>query len=237
MKFNPPLQQATLIKRYKRFLVDIDLGNEITTIHCANTGKMTGCADEGFNAFYSTSDNKKRKYPHSLQLTQNNHGHFIGVNTMNANEIVSDALAQGLLPSLSGYQTLTTEVKYGEQNSRIDIKLDYPDGSVCYLEIKSTTLLLDETTGLGAFPDAKTERGQKHLQELMAMKKQGHKTCLVFLVQHTGIQKMTVAKDIDAKYAKLLAECFDQGVEILVLHTHIDAAQIIATHTSEFVWP
>ena len=233
MKFNTPLQQARLIKRYKRFLVDIELPNQQhTTIHCANTGAMTGCADEGFTAFYSTSDNPKRKYPHSLELTQNQHDHLICVNTALANKIVYEAIAEQHVAELTGYQNIQAEVKYGQENSRIDILLSNEDGTLCYVEIKSVTLLADN--GQGFFPDAVSARGLKHLRELIEMKKQGHRAVLFFLVQHQGITHLSPAAHIDPKYNEGIKQALAAGVEILCYNTHISSDAIRLNKTLSF---
>lgn len=231
------LQRATLLQRYKRFLVDVEQDGKTFTIYCNNTGAMTGCAEPGFDAYFSTSDNPKRKYKHTLEKTMNQHGHFIGVNTIKANDLVKSAIEAGQIESLSGYERIRPEVKYGEENSRIDLLLSSPHLADCYVEVKSTTLLLDHTTGLGAFPDAKSTRGQKHLRELIVMKQQGYRAVLVFLVQHNGIKQVTAASHIDAKYSQLIEEVLSQGVEILVVHTHITAQQTSVSHTSSFVRP
>jgi len=229
------LQQGTLIKRYKRFLADVTSADgEELTIHCPNTGAMTGCAEPGFTVYYSTSENPKRKYPNTFELAQNQYGHFIGINSVKANELVKDAIEANLVPQLSGYQLLQTEVKYGEENSRIDIKLSDPDKGKCYVEVKSTTLLLDPETGLGAFPDAVTTRGQKHVRELAHIAQSGQRAVLVFLVQHTGIHKVKVADHIDPKYAQEIKKARELGLEILVLRTHIDPDQIVVTGIGDF---
>lgn len=238
MKYQPSLDSGKLIKRYKRFLADVELisGQQIT-IHCPNTGSMTGCAEPGAQVYFSTSDNLKRKYPNTFELSSNSQGQLIGVNTGKANHLVKEAIEDGVIAALSGYQSLATEVKYGNENSRIDIMLSDNDKPDCFIEIKSTTLLLDAEQGLGAFPDAVTTRGQKHLRELMEMIEQGNRAVLVFLVQHTGIKTVTVAEQIDPAYAEQLKKAYAAGVEILVMHTHITPDEIKVVSTSEFVWP
>lgn len=229
MKFTPALQSATLIKRYKRFLADLKTAEgEQFTAHCANTGKMTGCAEPGFNAFYSTSDNTKRKYPHSLQLTENQFNHLICVNTAIANRIVQEALNAGTIAELADYQTITAEVKYGQENSRIDFLLTDENKPHCYIEVKSVTLLsqLEPQSGQGFFPDAKTERGQKHLRELVEMVQQGHRAVLLFAVLHEGINQVSAAAHIDPKYAQLLAHAIEQGVEVIAYKAKISANEI-----------
>lgn len=238
MKYQPALTSGKLIKRYKRFLADVKLDNgEHITIHCPNTGAMTGCAEPGVDVYFSTSDNKKRKYPNTFELSSTSSGDLIGVNTTKANQLVKEAIEQQLINELTGYQQLATEVKYGSENSRIDIKLSDPNRADCYIEIKSTTLLLDEATGLGGFPDAVTTRGQKHLRELAEVVEQGDRAVLVFLVQHMAITKVTVAEQIDPAYAEQLQKAYAAGVEILVLHTHITPSEIKVVSTSNFVWP
>lgn len=219
------LNKATLIKRYKRFLADVILedGSE-TTIHVANTGAMTGCAQPEDTVWYSTSDNPKRKYPFSWELTETKQGgHFICVNTAQANNLVEQAILDCTISELQGYQSLKREVKYGEENSKIDIFLSDGEKPDAYVEVKSVTLLQN---GNGYFPDAVTTRGQKHLRELMAMAQSGQRAVLVFAVLHSGINNFAPAAHIDAKYAALLAEAKQNGVEILVYKAKISPDQL-----------
>jgi len=207
------VQPAKLIKRYKRFLADIELNSgEETTIHCANTGAMKGCAEPNDTVWFSTSTNTKRKYPFSWEITQSQDDHFICVNTLRANQLVEEALNQGLVKELSGFDELKREVKYGNENSRIDFLATYKHAPNTYIEVKSVTLL---ESGHGYFPDAVTTRGQKHLRELMDMVAQGHRAVLLFAVLHSGINAISAASHIDPTYAKLLKEARLAGVEII----------------------
>jgi len=238
MKFTPALQSATLIKRYKRFLADLKTADgEEFTAHCANTGKMTGCAEPGFNAFYSTSDNTKRKYPHSLQLTQNQFNQLICVNTAIANNVVQEALEAGTIAELANYQTIAAEVKYGQENSRIDFLLTDDQKPHCYVEVKSVTLLsqTEPQSGQGYFPDAKTERGQKHLRELVEMVQQGHRAVLLFAVLHEGINQVSAATHIDPKYAQLLTDAIEKGVEVIAYKAKIYADEIKIQEKCPFI--
>ena len=134
MIFDPPLQSGQLISRYKRFLTDVALDNgEVITIHCANTGAMTGCALPGTRVWYSTSDNPKRKLPNSWEIAESPAGHFICVNTARANQIARELIEQDALATLRGYARLRTEVKYGEENSRIDLLLEDDHRPDCYI--------------------------------------------------------------------------------------------------------
>lgn len=213
MNFNPTLQPATLISRYKRFLADvITPTGEKLTLHCANTGAMTGCATPGDTVWYSTSDNPTRKYPHSWELTETQQGHWICVNTLRANNLVKEALSRQIIPELSGYSTLRAEVKYGVEKSRIDFLLQAEDRINCYIEVKSVTLL---QLGKGYFPDAVTVRGQKHLRELAKIAENGERAVLFFAVLHSGIEDVAPARHIDEHYAELLLQAQMSGVEVL----------------------
>ncbi|MCL9773417.1 DNA/RNA nuclease SfsA [Vibrio methylphosphonaticus] len=214
MHFDPPLESGKLIKRYKRFLADITTASgEAITIHCANTGAMTGCAVPESTVWYSTSDNPKRKYPNSWELTQTDRGDMICVNTARANTLAVEAINNNVIEELKGYQTLRTEVKYGQENSRIDILLQDSERVDCYIEVKSVTLL--EESGQGYFPDAQTTRGQKHLRELTEMAQSGSRAVLLFAILHSGIEKVSAAHHIDAKYSQLLEQARKAGVEVL----------------------
>ncbi|WP_299795420.1 DNA/RNA nuclease SfsA [uncultured Shewanella sp.] len=225
MQFTPPFEQGVLLRRYKRFLTDIRLsdGSEVT-IHCPNTGSMRNCLFPGEKVWFSTSDNPKRKYSRTWEQAESDVGHIIGINTGRANQLAEDAIRDGVITELSGYGSLRREVKYGSENSRIDILLsdaeeaknsergDTLTKADCYVEVKSCTLLEE---GQGYFPDAVTTRGQKHLRELMEVVAAGHRGVLLFVVQHTGIESVQAAAHIDPDYANLLSEAHRAGVEII----------------------
>lgn len=178
--FFPSLSYGILLRRYNRFLADITLPNgKQTTIHCPNTGAMTGCANAGDIVWFSTSDNPKRKYAHTWELTQTQAGNFICVNTQRANQLVQEALENQWIHELYHYTEVLPEQKYGTENSRIDFLLKSNGLPDCFVEVKSTTLLTEK--GVGMFPDAKTERGQKHLRELTMVAQQGSKSVIFLL--------------------------------------------------------
>lgn len=223
MKLSPPLQQGTLIKRYKRFMADISLpdGSELT-LHCPNTGSMKNCAEPGSAVWFSDSGNPKRKYRHTWELVAVGNGAIAGINTGRANGLVKEAIAGGLIPELADYEHIRTEVKYGAENSRIDLLLERV-GQQCYVEVKSLTLGEGE---IGYFPDAVTERGRKHLRELETMVKQGHRAVLFFCVQHNGVKVARPADHIDPKYGAALRQAHQNGVEVMAWQCDLSAAEI-----------
>lgn len=221
MEFTPALQSATLIKRYKRFLADVVTPQgETLTLHCPNTGAMTGCATPGDTVWYSTSPNLARKYPHTWELTETQAGSLICVNTLRANPLVKEALAENRLPELTGYTTIQGEVKYGAERSRIDFMLQADYRVNCYIEVKSVTL---SEQGAGYFPDAVTERGQKHLRELMSVVANGDRAVLLFAVLHSAIEQVSPARHIDPRYAQLLEEAQRKGVEVMAYKAALSA--------------
>jgi len=226
MIYQPPLVKATLIKRYKRFLADVILsdGRE-TTVYCSNTGAMTGCAQANDVVWLQHHNNSTRKYKLSWELTQTKAGHFICVNTARANQLIEQGFKESIIKELNAYDTLKREVKYGDENSRIDFLLtdsqrQQPD---CYVEVKSCTLLDEQQGGKGQgyFPDTVSVRGQKHLRELMAMKQQGYRAVLIFAVLHSGITSVKPAAHIDKKYAELFKLAIQSGVEVLTYKADI----------------
>lgn len=223
MKLDPPLQQATLLRRYKRFLADIETPSGDTfTIHCPNTGSMRNCWVESSPCWYSDSGNPKRKYRHTLEVTTTPEGALAGVNTGRANALVEEAVSSGVVAELQGYETLRREVRYGEENSRIDLLLQGAAGN-CYVEVKNVTLA---EGGRGLFPDAVSSRGAKHLRELQKLAESGVRAVLFYCVQHTGIETVEAAREIDPAYADALDAAMAAGVEILAYRASISAAAI-----------
>lgn len=211
-----PLYPAVLLRRYKRFLADVRLpdGSEIT-IHCPNTGSMKNCVLPESPCWYSVSESKSRKYPQTLEIVTTPGGHWAGINTGRANELVAKALAAGTIKELQGYTSVKREQVYGDEKSRIDFLLaDHVlDSRACYLEVKNVTLM--EAEGQGYFPDAVSARGSKHLRELRLMVEQGRRAVLLFCVQHSGIMQVSPADHIDKVYADTLRVVMAAGVEVI----------------------
>jgi sugar fermentation stimulation protein A len=230
VKYPEPLIEARLIKRYKRFLADIELVNTIEvdgqatkfiTIHTANTGSMKGCAIADSTIWISNSHNLKRKYLYSWELSstqdisssRSQSGGLIGINTLLANKLVHEAIEKGMIHELADIDKIQTEVPYGEEKSRIDLLLTQKDGQKCYIEVKNVTASFE--TGVAAFPDAVTARGTKHLRELELMVQQGHRGVILFCVQRDDIENVRAAHEIDSLYAQTLAQVQKNGVEVL----------------------
>jgi sugar fermentation stimulation protein A len=227
--FEPPLLSGILVQRYKRFLADIRLDDgEIKTIHCPNTGSMKNCANPGDRVWFSTSANPKRKYAHTWELNETLGGDFIGINTLRANQLVRLAIEANLIPTLMGYSQLQSEVKYGQENSRIDLLLsEHQQHPRCYVEVKSVTLCEQrEDTALGYFPDSVSDRGRKHLRELMDVVEQGYRGVLLYCVQHSRIREVRPALHIDPAYSQALKLAMAAGVEVLAFRAAISACQI-----------
>lgn len=228
MRFQFPLQQGTWIKRYKRFMVDINTDNgDLLTLHSANTGSMKNCYVEGGKVWYWDSQNEKRKYPHSLELCETPSGHVACVNTSRPNHLVAEAIENGVVKELQDFQTLKQEVRYGDEKSRIDILLSGGAQDI-YVEVKNCTLMEESSEGgkIGYFPDSVSDRASKHLRELMHMVELGHRAVIFFCVNHTGIEEVRPADHIDKVYGQLLREAQQKGVEILAYKSQINDEEI-----------
>ena len=218
----PPLVQGVLIKRYKRFLADVDLGEAgIVTAHCPNSGSMKGCALPGSPVWLSQSDNPKRKLKYTWELAQVP-GTLIGINTQIPNKLVKTSVENGEIEELSGFDRVKAEVKTSD-HTRLDLVLEHSVGRKCYVEIKNCTLVED---GVAQFPDAVTTRGQKHLDELVRLVDQGHRGVIFYLIQRMDARVFCPAEAIDPVYAKKLRQARDRGVEIIIRDTLIDTSRI-----------
>lgn len=225
MAFFPELEQARLLRRYKRFLADIELANgEQMTIHCPNTGSMLNCMREGGRVWFSRSNDPKRKLPGTWEISETPQGRLACVNTGRANGLVEEALRAGRISELAGFTALRREVAYGQEGSRIDFRLEFPEGPA-YIEVKSVTLGYPDTA-VAAFPDAVTQRGAKHLRELAALAREGIRAVQLYCVNLTGIEAVRPAEEIDSAYADALRTAVADGVEVLAYGTHLDAGQI-----------
>lgn len=225
MRFEPPLEEGRLLRRYKRFLADIETaGGEVLTLHCPNTGSMLHCQPPGSRVWFSRASGPKRKLPGTWELVETDHGRLACINTARANRLVEEALLAGGIAELAGFTALRREVAYGLENSRADFRLEYPAGPL-YLEVKSVTLGFADTP-VAAFPDAVTTRGARHLRELAALAAAGERAVLLYCVLLEGIEAVRPAAEIDAAYALALGEARRQGVQVLAYGARLSPAGV-----------
>ncbi|WP_127114007.1 DNA/RNA nuclease SfsA [Shimia sediminis] len=232
MRFQTPLLPAVLLRRYKRFLADARLedGTEITA-HCANPGSMMGLKEPGMRIWLEPNDDPRKKLNYGWRLVDHENGHFTGVDTSVPNRALRAALMAHQIPELADYPMVRPEVKYG-QNSRIDFLLT-GNGPDLYLEVKSVTL--SRQAGVAEFPDSVTARGAKHLAELQQMKAEGHRAMMLYLVQRTDAEHVTLAEDIDPTYAAAFDAAHAAGVEVLAYDCKISPEEITINQSLPFL--
>jgi sugar fermentation stimulation protein A len=223
----PPLLRGTLIRRYKRFLADVRLDDgRAVTATCPNTGSMLGLCAPGSPVWLSESASPTRKYPFTWELVQADLGSgptLVGINTGHPNKLVAEALSAGRIQALGGYPAVRREVRYGV-SSRIDLLLECPDRGLCYVEIKNVHL--SRRHGLAEFPDSVTARGAKHLAEMSAMVRQGHRAVMVFLIQRSEARRLALARDIDPAYGAAFDAARAAGVEAIALRCSVGTDEI-----------
>ncbi|MCK6439029.1 MAG: DNA/RNA nuclease SfsA [Planctomycetes bacterium] len=213
MPFEKPLLRGVLLKRYKRFLADVKLDDgRVLTVHCPNSGSMKACCEPGRPVIVSDSQDAKRKLRYTWEMIQMGET-WVGVNTSNPNRAVAQFIEQGAIAELAGYAALKREVKYGKEGrSRIDMLLSGGGKADCYVEVKNTTMRVGEHS---AFPDAQTERGRKHLEELAREVKGGKRAAMFFFVGRADCSRFRPADEIDPEYGALLRKVVKSGVEAL----------------------
>ena len=218
-----PMARGVIVQRYKRFFVDmvLDDGREITA-HVPNPGAMLGLKDPGLAAWVSWSGDPKRKLAWTLQLVEADGG-LVGVNTMNPNKLVAEALAADAIPELSGYAVIRPEVKYSEA-SRVDFLLTHPDRPPCWLEVKNCHYRRNGT--LAEFPDCVAARSARHLKDLAAEVAKGARAVQLFVIQRTDCDSFAACDDLDPVYAKGLSDAAAAGVEVLCYRCDISPTQI-----------
>ena len=222
MRFDPPLLPGILVKRYKRFLADVDLGETVETVHCPNPGAMLGLDSPGSRVFVSCSDNPKRKLQKTLEIVESDNT-LVGINTGHPNRLAEEAIGADLIPELAGYKILRREVRYGE-NSRIDLLLSDGQQPNCYVEIKNVHLSRQQ--GLMEFPDSRTKRGEKHLRELSAQVAAGMRAVMLYVIQRDDGERFRLARDIDPAYAAAFDEARAAGVQMLAWACQVGEQEI-----------
>ena len=210
MFFENKLIPGHLIKRYKRFFVDIKIKNKIITAHCPNTGSMYGLLKKGNKTWISKSNNPKRKLAYTLEIIEINKTK-IGVNTHSANKIVYHAIKNNLIKEFRNILEIKPEVQFGE-NTRFDFMVIDKKSKV-FIEVKNVTL--SRKKGISEFPDAVTSRGLKHINQLIEASKKKFKVFILYLVQRNDCNEFTIAKDIDPDYATTLANAVKNKLNVL----------------------
>lgn len=229
MQYPHPLQPAILLRRYQRFLADVQLPDgSLLTVHVPNTGSLLGCRDPGMRVWLLDSQNPERKYRFTWEQVEVRAGCRVGVNTHRANQLVEEALLARRVPSLESYTDRRAEVRFGQENSRVDWLLSAPGQPDFYLEVKNVTTARE--LGVAAFPDAVTTRGTKHLRELMRMVEAGYRAGVLFCVQRDDCQQVIPADQIDPIYGATLREAEAAGVEFFALGAELSAESVTLTH-------
>ena len=210
MNFNKKLISGELIKRYKRFFVDVRIGDLTVTAHCPNTGSMMGLLKRGNKVWLTKDDNPKRKLKYTLQVIED-HNSKVGINTHLTNKIVLDALKKKNIKIFKDLIEIQQEVKFND-NTRFDFLL-IEKTKKTFIEVKNVTL--SRKKGLAEFPDAITSRGLKHIKELLNARRKGYETYLLYLIQRDDCNKFKLARDIDPEYSKLLKKAVKKKLKIL----------------------
>ncbi len=222
MKFKERLLQGILVKRYKRFFVDIKYEGKTITAHCPNSGSMLGLLNSGSNVWFSESNNPKRKLKYTLQIIALKEK-LVGINTHLTNKIVLESLNKKKIQSLSKFNNIKSEAKFAD-NTRFDFLISN-NKQKCFLEVKNVTLVRQDS--IAEFPDAITTRGTKHLRELINAKKKGYESYILYLIQRDDCKSFKIAEDIDREYKKTFDTALKSGVKILCYDCKLNNEEII----------
>ena len=210
MKFEKILITGQLIKRYKRFFVDVKIGNKVVTAHCPNTGSMMGLLKKNNKVWLSKTDNPKRKLKYTLEIIKDNKSK-VGINTHLTNKIIFEALKREKIKKFKNLENIFQEVKFGE-NTRFDFLINKDKKKIC-IEVKNVTL--SRKKGTAEFPDAITSRGLKHIKELIKANKKGYEIYLLYLIQRDDCSKFKLANDIDPIYCEMLKKAVKKNLNLL----------------------
>lgn len=233
MELPVPLLEGRLIRRYKRFLADVSLdGGRTVTAHCPNTGSMLGCDIPGSRVWLSEHDNPKRKYRHSWELVEAEPGILVGIHTGRTNRLVQEAIESGAIEPLRGYESLRPEAVY--DGGRFDFLLA-GGGPDCYVEVKNVTAAVHD--GVAIFPDARSTRGTRHLDDLVRLKGEGCRAVMVYCAQRSDAKEVRPADDIDPDYGRAMRRAAEAGVELLAYRCELSTEAIRVVEPIPVVLP
>ena len=223
MLYKRQLLEGRLIRRYKRFLADVQLPDGVITAACPNTGSLMGCCDAGNRVWLSQSDSPTRKYRHTWELVEVGKV-MVGINTGLPNALVAEAIGNGTIAELSGYEAMRREVAFGEERSRVDLVLESASREPCYVEVKNVTAAASR--GVALFPDCVSGRGSRHLRELVRLKARGLRPVQLYSVQRGDVREVRPADGIDHEYGRTLREAIAAGVEVLAYRAKVTTKEI-----------
>lgn len=222
----PALTEGRLVRRYRRFLADVRLPDgTVVTAHCPNTGSLLGCADPGLRVWLARAASPRRRLAWSWLLVESPQGALVWIDTARSNTVVAEAIAAGAVPPLAGYAGLRREVRFGREGSRVDLLLEDPARGRCYVEVKHVTAV--DGAGYAIFPDAVTERGRRHLRELVRHRMAGDRAAVVFCVARGDARALRPADEIDPAYGAALREAVAAGVEAIALRCAVDRSRVV----------
>ena len=223
MRYPRPLVEGRLIRRYKRFLADIQLADGVITAACPNTGSLMGCCEPGSRVWLSESDNAARKYRHTWELVEVGRT-MVGINTGLPNRLAAEAIAAGVISELTGYASIRREVAFGEEGSRVDLVLEAEGREPCYVEVKNVTAAAKR--GVALFPDCVSDRGARHLRELARLRDKGLRPVQLYCVQRGDVREVRPADAIDPVYGQSLREAMRAGVEVIAYRARVSPDEI-----------
>ena len=230
MNFENKLISGLFIKRYKRFFVDVKVGNKIVTAHCPNTGSMQGLLNRNNSVLISKSTNPNRKLKYTLEIIGDNKSK-VGVNTHSTNRIIYHALKNNLIKEFQNILKIKPETKFGS-NTRFDFLL-LSKKDKFFIEVKNVTL--SRKKGLAEFPDAVTTRGLKHIHELVKAGKKNYKIFIIYLIQRDDCDSFAIAKDIDPNYANALSKAVKNNLNILCYDCKFSSKGIKLNNKIKFI--
>ncbi len=238
MEFSKPLTEAILLRRYKRFLADIAVNKrDRETIYCPNTGAMRGLDVLGSRIWYSSSENQRRKYPHTWEIVEVDGGYLVCVNSQLKCPLVLEAIENGMITEFQGYETIEQEVCVANVEGKFDFKLTTPESDEADLYVNVQSVTMGDEIHRGFFPDAINLRATQQLKELMMLKERGERAAFLYCVMHTGINQVFPADHLDSQFGQTLRLAHKIGVEIYAYRAKMDEQSIMLIEPAQVFVP